>query len=134
VVEEDSTAVGAADFMAAAVGFTAEEDSPAEATLDLVEAIRLAGIVAAGPTEVTDITAEAAITVAAVMDGEAGATAGAAEVGEEAMAMATAGDLAMAGRIGDMAGDIRMATTATIRGITRHTLIPIRPTVTRRTL
>ena len=132
MVEEDSTAVEAADFMEVAVGFTAAEDSPVGATLDLVEAIRLAGIMAAGPTEVTDITAEAAITVAAAMDGEAGATAGAAEVGEEAMA--TAGDLAMAGRIGDMAGDIRMATTATIRGITRHTLIPIRPTVTRRTL
>ena len=126
MVEEDSTVVVAADFMEAAVGFTAEEDSPAEATLDLVEAIRLAGLVAAGPTEVTDITAGAAITVAAVMDGEAGATAGAAGVG--------AGDLAMAGRIGDMAGDIRMDTTATIRGITRHTLIRIRPTVTRRTI
>src|SRR5579859_6490504 len=47
-VEEVSTAaVAAADFMEAAVGFTAAEDSPAVGTLDLVAAARLAVRVAA---------------------------------------------------------------------------------------
>ena len=113
-----------ADFMVAEV-FTAGEDSPAADALVLVEAARLvAGIAAA--------TAADFMEVAAVMDG-------AAEVGEEAMgtagAAAGAGDLALAGLIGTMVGAIRMATTATIRGIMRHIpiLIRILPTVIRKT-
>ncbi len=132
--EEVSTAaVVAADFMGAAAGFTAEEDSPAAGILELAADMLIADIMAAA-TEATDITGAAATMEAmADMDGAIAATvmeedtvtAGAVGVG--------AGDLATAGRIGDMAGAIRMATTAT-RGIMRHTRIRIRPTVTRRTL
>ena len=62
-----------ADFMeAGAVGFTAEEDSPAEGALASAAGILLAGIAAEASLEVAAITAAA---------GMAGATAGAAEVG-----------------------------------------------------
>jgi hypothetical protein len=129
--EEVFTEAGvAADFMEAEEGFTAVEDFPAEATLDSAVDIRLAGIVvadieAAASTEVAATTVVTASTgVMAVMDGAAGATVGAAEVGDMvevgAAAGVGAGDLATAGHI--MAGDIRMATTATAR-ITRPTLI-----------
>jgi hypothetical protein len=121
---EVSTAAVEADFMEA-VGFTAAEASPVEAALVSSAAIRLAGIVAvvmeaedieAATTVVEATTAAVAATVAAAATvGAAGVTAGAAEAGD--------GDLATAGRIGDMAGAIRTATTATARGITRPTLI-----------
>jgi hypothetical protein len=118
---EDSTVAVVADFMEAEAGFTAGEASLAAATLSS-EDTRMAGIVAA------DITGAAVTTaVAAVTDGAAGATDGAAEVGAMATAGAGeagggAGDLDTAGPIGDMAGDIRMATTATAR-ITRPMVI-----------
>jgi hypothetical protein len=119
-------AVEAADFMGAVADFTAEEDSPAAAALVLSADIRMAGTVVDMAVDIAAATtvAEAITEAAADMDGAAimaaGAiTDGAAEVG--------AGDLALAGRIGDMAGDIRMATTATIPGIMRPTLILIPP-------
>jgi hypothetical protein len=130
-VEEDSTAVVAADFMGAAVGSMAEEDSPA-VTLDLVAAARLAAasMVDAVSMAAGALMAAGASTVAGV------AEAGVAEAGadEAGVGAAGAGDLATAGLIGDMAGAIRMATTATAGDITRHTLIRIRPRVTRRTI
>jgi hypothetical protein len=130
VVEEVSTvAAVAADFMVAAEGFTAGEGSPAAAALDSAVDIRLAGIAAATAAGVDTMVA------AADMDGAAEDTAGAAEVGAEGTVTAGAdgaGDLVMAGLIGDMDGDIRMATPVTAEGITRPTLIRIRPMVTRR--
>jgi hypothetical protein len=129
-VAEDSTEAGAADFMEVEAGFTAVEVSLAEATLVSAVGIRSADIVAA-------TMADAATTeAAAVMAGVAEATAGAAEAGATAGgdgAGVGAGDLDSAGRIGDMAGDIRMATTAT--RITRPTLIILtRPTALPRTI
>ena len=101
--EEAFTAAAVvADFMGAAAGFTAEEDSPAD-TLDLVAAARSA----AGITEAITVDA-GSMVAAAAMDG-------AAEVGAADMVTvgaAGAGDLALAGLIGDMDGDIRMAITA----------------------
>ena len=122
----------AADFMEGEAGFTAEEVSPAEATLALAAGTHLAGIVAAGITEV------AATTVAmAVMDGADEVMAGAVEVGVEDTVMdgaVGAGDLALGGRIGDMDGAIRMATTATAGDITRPTVLMVtRPTDLRTT-
>ena len=108
--------------MAGEAAFTEEEDSPAEGILVSAGDIRLAGIGAA------DFMGDAASMVAAAM-------AGAAEVGAMVVmdleeAGVGAGDLAMAGRIGD--GDIRMATTATAR-ITLILTIPTRPTALRKT-
>ena len=114
---------GEAAFTEAA-GFTAVEVlvEEAEATLLSVDA-RLA------------VFGEAASMVAAViLDGVAGALAGVAEAGAAVGADEAgvgAGDLAMAGRIGD--GDIRMATTATAR-ITLILTIPTRPTALRKTI
>jgi len=124
----------AADFM------EAEEDSPA-ATLDLV-----AGTLdSAVDTLIADTVAgmEAAdyrggyygrawlLWWPRFMDGAAGATDGAAEVGAADMVTVTdgavgAGDLVTAGLTGDMAGAILMVTTAP--GITRPTLILLLPT------
>jgi hypothetical protein len=126
VVEEASTAAGAADFMEVEAGFTAVEVLvAAEATLLSVDA-RLAVDIGAATGGVAFTAAVASMVAAASTVGGASM---AAEVGEEDMVTAGAdgaGDLASAGRIGDMAGAIRMATTATIRGITRHTLTLIR--------
>jgi hypothetical protein len=136
-MEEEDTAEEAADFtvavaavvdfMEAEEGFTAVEASPVAATLSS-EDTRMAGIVAAAITVVAAVT----MAVAAVTDGAAEATGGAAEVGAMATAGAGeagvgAGDLDTAGPIGDMAGDIRMATTATAR-ITRPMVIILTPT------
>jgi len=128
VVEEVSTeAAVAGGFMEAVEGsmaeeaaFTGEEDSPAEGILASAADIRLAGIGAA------DFMGDAASTVVAAMDGAAEVGAMVVMDSEEA----GAGDLAMAGHIGD--GDIRMATTATAR-ITLILTIPTRPTVLRKT-
>lgn len=128
MVEEVSTeAAVAGGFMEAVEGsmaeeaaFTGEEDSPAEGILASAADIRLAGIGAA------DFMGDAASTVVAAMDGVAEVGAMVVMDSEEA----GAGDLAMAGRIGD--GDIRMATTATAR-ITLILTIPTRPTVLRKT-
>jgi hypothetical protein len=138
VEEEVFTEAVAVDFMEVAEeGFTVVVVSPAEGILVSAADIRLvdieaAGIGAAASTEVTVTTA-----VTAAMDGEAGATAGAGEDGameDMGTGEAGAGDLASDGRIGDMGGDIRMATTATARGITRPTLIILtRPTGLRTT-
>jgi hypothetical protein len=131
VVEEVSTEAGAevstaavgAGFMEAEAVFTAVEVlvEEAEATLLSVDA-RLA------------VFGEAASMVAvAILDAVAGALAGAVEVGAAVGADEAgvgAGDLAMAGRIGD--GDIHMATTATAR-ITLILTIPTRPTALRKT-
>jgi len=123
----------AADFMEVAEeGFTVVEVLAEEAAATLVSAadIRMAAVIVAdmGAEDIVAATTVAAVTtaVAAAMDGAGGATAGAAEVGvtEEVGAEAGVGDLDMVGRIGDMAGDIRMATTAT--RITRPTVILIR--------
>jgi len=146
---EEGTAVAAevfteaavgVDFMEAEEGFTAAADSPAEATLVSAADIRLAGIVAedivagmeAADTAAATTAAEATMADAADMVGADGVTVGVAEVGAIAATAteeAGAGDMASAGRIGDMAGDIRMATTATAGGITLPTVIM----VTRRT-
>lgn len=134
---EVSTAAVVADFMEGAADSTAVEDFPAAVVLDLAVDIRLADLVVADLTEVA-----ASMVAAEVMVGAAEAMAGAAEVGvaatvtgEAGAGAAGAGDLATAGRIGDMAGDIRMATTATIRDTMRPILIriPTRPTDIRRT-
>ena len=112
---------GAADFMEAEAVFTAEAVLVEEAALLSVDA-RLAVFVEA-----------ASMVAVVVLAGVAGALAGTAEVGAAVGADEAgvgAGDLAMAGRIGD--GDIRMATTATAR-ITRILTIPTRPTVLRKT-
>jgi len=113
---------GAADFMEAEAVFTAEAVLVEEEAALLSVDARLA------------VFGEAASMVAAViLDGVAGALAGAAEAGAAVGADEAgvgAGDLAMAGRIGD--GDIRMATTATAR-ITLILTIPTRPTVLRKT-
>ena len=104
--------------MAGEAAFTEEEDSPAEGILVSAGDIRLAGIGAA------DFMGDAASTVAAAMDGAA--EVGAMVVMDLEEAGVGAGDLAMAGRIG--AGDIRMATTATL-----ILTIPTRPTALRKT-
>ena len=119
-------AVGAG-FMAGEAAFTEEEDSPA-VTLDLMAAVRLAvdsgaASMAAGALAVGALVAEALMAEVFVAE----ALAGADEAG------VGAGDLAGAGRIGAMAGDIRMATTATATRITLILLIPTRPTVIRKT-
>ena len=140
--EEDSTVAGAADFMEAAeAGFMVAEVLVEEAEAARSAAgTRMAGTVAdmAAEAFAAAVTVGAAImAVAAATAGAAGVTDGAAEVGVMAATVteeAGAGDLDLGGRIGDMAGDIRMATTATIPGITRPTLTRIRPTVTRRTI
>ena len=126
MVEEAFTEAVAADFMEAAVGFTAEEDSPA-VILDLVAAARLA---AASMVDTASM-AEGALMVAGASMAAGAAEVGADEAGADAVGAGAvgAGDLATAGRIGDMAGDIRTATTATIQGITRpRLLIRILPT------
>ena len=123
-----------ADFMVAA-GFTAVEASPAAAALGSSADIRLVDIAVAADIAAEDSMGVAASTAAGASTA-AEATAGAVEVGAMEVTgseEAGAGDMASAGRIGDMAGDTRMATTAPIRDITRLTLIRIRPTVTRRT-
>ena len=136
--EEDSTAAVVVDFMEEAEeGFTAVEASLAAATplavIVVVDIAAEASTEVAAFTEVVDSTA-----ATAVMDGAAGATDGAVEVGvtEEAGDGVGAGDLDLGGRIGDMAGDIRiMATTDMAWGITRPTLtIPTRPTGILRTI
>jgi hypothetical protein len=114
VVAEVFTAVVAEVFTVEAVaGFTAVEVFQGEAA-------HLAGSAVADLTEVA-----ASMEAAGVLDGVAGALAGAAEVGADEAGVG-AGDLVSAGRIGDMVGAIRTATTATIRAITRHTLTLIR--------
>jgi hypothetical protein len=126
--EEDSTVE--ADFMEAAEeGFTAAEAFPAAGILVSAGDIRLAGIEAA-------VIGAAAFTEDTATGGAAGDTAGVEEVGvtEEVGVGAGAGDLVLGGRIGDMAGGIRMATTDTAWGITRPTLIILtRPTGLRTT-
>ena len=131
VEAEVSTVAVAADFMeAAGADFTgAAEDSPA-GTLDLMADARLvAEDFAAGLMAATVSTAdEASMAAGEVAAGEA--EVGAAEAGAADMVTAGAvgaGDMAGAGLIGDMAGDIRMATTATMvtQGITRPTLTTI---------
>ena len=123
----------AADFMEAEV-LAVEAEAARSAAV-----IRMAGIVAAATTVAGAVITAAAATmaVAAGMVGAAGATAGVEEVGVEDMVTAGAvgaGDLATVGRIGDMAGAIRMATTATAGGITRPTVIMVtRPTGLRTT-
>jgi len=118
--EEAFTEAAVADFMGAAAGFTAEEDSPADTLGLVVAAVRLAaGLVAA-------LMVAGVLTVAEVGAVEVGA----AEAGAEDTAtdgVVGAGDLATAGPIGDMVGAIRMGTTAT-QGITRPTIIRIRLT------
>ena len=108
--------------MAEEAAFTGEEDLVEEEAALLSVDARLA------------VFGEAALMVAAViLDGVAGALAGAAEAGAAVGADEAgvgAGDLAMAGRIGD--GDIRMATTATAR-ITLILTIPTRLTALRKT-
>jgi len=124
-------AAGAADFMEAVEGstaeeaaFTEEEDSPAEGILVSAADIRLAGIGAADFMGDAASTVVVASTVVAAMDGAA--EVGAMVVMGSEEAGVGAGDLAMAGLIG--AGDIRMATTATL-----ILIIPIRPTAIRKT-
>jgi hypothetical protein len=124
VVGEGSTAaVVAVDFMeGAGQRFTGAEDSAAESTLGLSVDALMADIMAAiteGGVTTADITAVTAM-------------AGAAGIGAEDMVTADgAGDLALAGRIGDGDMDIPMAPT-TARGITRLYLIThTRPTVLR---
>jgi hypothetical protein len=126
--EASTEAVAAADFMGAAAGSMAEEDSPA-GTLDLMAATRMAGV-----DFMAAIMVAAVLMVDTGMDGaaEAGVVEdGAVEVG----VVAGAGDMVGAGRIGDTVGVIPMATTA-IR-ITRPTIIRTRlteiPTVIQRT-
>ena len=137
-VEEVSTeAAVAADFMEGEAGFTAVEVlvEEAEATLSLADThmADIAADMAAEVIEAATMVAAAFMVVTADMDGEAGATAGAAEAGAMEEVGVGAGDLATAGRIGDMAGAIRMATMAT--RITRHTLIILtRPTALPRTI
>ena len=113
------TVAAVADFMeAVAADFTAVEDSPAGGALGSAEGIRLADLVAASMGDAVSMAAAAGLA------GAAEASAGAAEVGaDEAGAGAVgAGDLDLAGRIGDMDGAIRMATTGTARGIMRPTV------------
>jgi len=125
--EASTEAALGAGFMAGEAAFTEEEDSPA-VTLDLMADIRLA----------VDSGAASMAAGALMVAGDlmvAGALAGAAEVGAAVGADEDgvgAGDLAGAGRIGDMAGDILMATTATAR-ITLILTIPTRPMVLRKT-
>jgi hypothetical protein len=145
-MEEGTVVVGAgsteeavvADFMEVAEeGFTVAEVSRAEGILVSAADIRLVDIVAADIGAAASTVAAATTAVTAAMDGEAGATAGVVEVGameDMGTEEAGAGDLASGGRIGDMAGDIRMATTVTAHGITRLTpIILTRPTGLRTT-
>jgi hypothetical protein len=120
----------AGDFMAAAV-IMAAEVLAAEDTPVTLAATPIADIVA--DTAAEDIAAATTVVTATmaatVMVGEAEAGAMADTVTEEDTVTdgeVGAGDLALAGLIGDMAGDIRMATTA-IR-ITRPIPIRILPT------
>jgi hypothetical protein len=105
VVEEDSTAAVAEDFMEVEEGFAGVEVSTAEAILGT-----------AGDTITADIVA-ATTGVAAV-------TAGAEDIGAEDTVTdgAADGDLALGGRIGVGDGGIRMPPAAA-RGITRPTSI-----------
>jgi hypothetical protein len=121
--EEAFTEAAVADFMGATAGFTAEEDSPAD-TLGLVAAaVRLAAGLVAASTEAEALMVDGVLTVAEVGAVEVGAAEAGAEDTVTAGAVG-AGDLATAGPIGDMAGAIRMATTATVtQGIPRHTLM-----------
>ena len=118
MVEEVSTEAGAA-FTAVEAVFMAEAVLVEEEAALLSVDARLA------------VFGEAASMVAAViLDGVAGALAGAAEAGAAVGADEAgvgAGDLAMAGRIGD--GDIRMATAR----ITLILTIPTRLTALRKT-
>ncbi len=132
VVEEDSTAAVAEDFMEVAEeGFTGVEVSTPETTLGT--AADTLGTVVADTTTLDIVAATtedgATTEVAEVM---AGAMAGA-DIGDEDTVMdgAGVGDLASGGRIG--VGDIRMATTTT-RGITRLTLIILTRTIWIRTI
>lgn len=113
----------AGDFMEAAGVFTAEEVSPEGAALVSAAAARLAGIVAAGSMVVVDSTVAVASTVVEASMVVVASTVAASMVGASTVAVALAGDLDLAGRIGDMAGAIRMATMA--RGITRPTVIMV---------
>jgi len=141
---EEGTAVAAEVFTEAAVGvdfMEAEEDSPAAATPvsaadirleDIVVAVGIVAGMEAADTAAATTAAEATMVDAADMVGADVVTVGVAEVGAIAATAteeAGAGDMASAGRIGDMAGDIRMATTDTAGDITR----PIVIMVTRRT-
>jgi len=118
VVEEDSTAAVAEDFMGVAEqGFTGVEVSTPEATLDMAADTTTADIVVATTED------EATTEVAAVM---AGATAGAEDIGAQDTVTDGVRDLASVGRTG--VGDIRMATT-TAHGITRPTLIILTRTI-----
>ena len=120
VGEEDSTAAVAQDFMEVAEeGFTAVEVSTLEATLGTAGDTTTADIVA--PTREGVATTE----VAAV-------TAGAEDIGADTVTDGD-GDLALGGRIGVGAGDIRTATT-TARGITRQALIILTRTTVLRTI
>jgi hypothetical protein len=122
VEAEASTAAVAADFMGAAAGSMAEEDSPA-GTLGLVAAGALGAVDFVVALMAAGVLMEGAALVAAAGAAEVGAAE--AMVGAHEAGAAGVGDLAGAGRIGDMAGAIRMATTV-IPGITGPTLICIR--------
>ena len=118
MVEEDSTAAVAEDFMelVAEEGLRGVEVSTPEVTLGMAADTTTADIVAVttedgATTEVTAVLAGAA---------GAGATAGAEDIGAQDTVTDGVGDLASVGRTG--VGDIRMATTTT-RGITPPTLI-----------
>ena len=123
---------------AAEEGFTAAEAFPAAGILVSAADTRLAGIEAAVIGAAAFMEGAAAFMEDTATGGAAEDTAGVEEVGvtEEVGAEAGVGDLALGGRIGDMAGDIRtdtMATTDTAWGITRPTLILTRPTGLRTT-
>ena len=129
------TEAGAADFMEAEAAFTAVEAVFMAEAVFTAEAVLVEEEAALLSVDARlAVFGEAASMVAAViLDGVAGALAGVAEAGAAVGADEAgvgAGDLAMAGRIGD--GDIRMATTATAR-ITLILTIPTRPTVLRKT-
>jgi hypothetical protein len=129
VGEEDSTAAAAADFMEAAEQrFMGEGVSAPEAALRMWADAPMADIVAAtmdgGAT--TGATTEAAAVTAGATDGVAG-------IGAEDTVTDGAGELALGGRIGVGAGDIRMATT-TARDITRLDLIILTRTPVLRTI
>jgi hypothetical protein len=125
VVEEDSTAAVAADFMEAVeqrftgVGVSAPEAALRPWADTPTPDIEAATMQDAATTEVTAVTTEGVTT------------AGAEDIGAEDTVTDGAGELGLVGRIGVGAGDIRMATT-TVRGITRRDLIiHIRTTVLR---
>jgi hypothetical protein len=126
-VAEVSTVVEVADFMEVVAGFTVVEVlvEAAAALVSLADVLMAGTVVdtaediAAATTVAEAITEAAADMDGAVITAAVAITDGAAEVG--------AGDLASAGRIGDMAGDIRMVITATIPSIMRPTLTIIPP-------